>query len=100
MHRQPKQKLEYKYLMPQHMPLWDYAPCINDFVYYADVDWPHQTLEQVDWITGITEIETWLIQYTGPKYSRWTWATAREVYHVGVAFKYDRHRTLFLLQWA
>ena len=66
----------------------------------ADVDWPRTELAQMDWITGIHEVESWLLSYTGPKYSRWTWATAREVYHIGVAFKYDKHRTLFLLTWS
>ena len=79
---------------------WDYSPCLHNFNYVADVDWPRTELAQMDWITGIHEVESWLLSYTGPKYSRWTWATAREVYHIGVAFKYDKHRTLFLLTWS
>jgi len=81
-------------------PLWDYSPCIHNFTYTADIDWPRTELAQMDWITGIQQVEEWLVNYTGPKYSHWTWHTAREIYHIGVAFKYDRHKMLFLLYWS
>jgi hypothetical protein len=84
------------------MPIYprDYTPERHGFEYTADICWPGVIGEQLDWVTGVTDVELWLIQYTGPKYSRWAWNTAKSVYNVSVAFKYDKHKTLFLLTWA
>ena len=79
---------------------WDYAPDQHDFAYTATVRWPGMTLAQIDWITGIQDIESWLIQYTGPRYQRWCWHMADHCYDIGVAFRYDKHRTLFLLNYS
>jgi hypothetical protein len=78
----------------------NYSPCNHDFLYTASVNWPYNQSVQLDWITGIVEIESWLLNYTGPQYSRWAWSTAREVDQIAVAFRYDPHRTLFLLAWS
>jgi hypothetical protein len=77
----------------------DYSPDQHNFEFIADIQWPGTHGQQLDWITGVTSIEHWLLNYTGPKYQRWAWHWAQECYHVGVAFKYDKHRTLFLLTW-
>ena len=82
-----------------HCPVWSYFPDKHDFDFIANVAWPTSTNEQIDWIKGITEVEQWLLSYTGPKYDRWAWNIATECYNVSVAFKYDKHRTLFLLNW-
>ena len=78
---------------------WDYVPDLHDFAYTATIRWPGLSLEQLDWITGIHDVESWLLMYAGPKYQRWAWNMAVDCYDIGVAFKYDKHRTLFLLEW-
>jgi len=83
-----------------HYPNWDYVPVLHDFEYTAEIPWPGRCNEQLDWIIGIHSVELWLEQYTGAKYQRWAWNMAREVYDISVAFKYDKHRMLFLLNWA
>jgi len=79
---------------------WDYMPVLHAFKYTADIAWPGRAHEQLDWILGITQVEQWLIHYTGPKYERWAWNMAKECYNISVAFKYDKHRTLFLLNYS
>ena len=78
---------------------WDYVPVLHAFDFTASIPWPGRAHEQLDWILGITEVEQWLISYTGPKYQRWAWTMAAECYQISVAFKYDKHRTLFLLNY-
>ena len=78
---------------------WDYVPVLHDFEYTADIAWPGPAYEQLDWIVGITSVESWLIQYAGAKYAGWCWNWATESYCISVAFKYDKHRTLFLLNY-
>ena len=75
-------------------------PVLHAFKYTADIAWPGRAHEQLDWILGITQVEQWLIHYTGPKYERWAWNMAKECYNISVAFKYDKHRTLFLLNYS
>jgi hypothetical protein len=84
--------------MPTY-PTWDYVPVKHDFAYIADIRWPGRCGEQLDWIVGITHVEFWLKEYTGPKYQRWAWNMATECYNISVAFKFDKHRTLFLLNY-
>jgi len=79
---------------------WDYVPMLHNFEYTADIAWPGRALEQVDWIIGITGVESWLLKYTGAKYSNWCWNMALESYNISVAFKYDKHRMLFLLNYS
>jgi len=81
------------------MSLARYFPDIHGFEFIADVAWPGVIGEQLDWVSGVMDVEQWLLNYTGPKYERWAWHRATECYHIGVAFKYDKHRTLFLLNW-
>lgn len=85
--------------MPRSYP-WDYLPDFHNFEYIASVPWPGLSSDQIDWVAGVVTVEDWLEHYTGPKYSRWAWNRPIEHYQVSVAFKYDKHRTLFLLQWA
>ena len=81
-------------------PTWDYVPVAHDFAHTAAIPWPGKVGEQLDWIIGITHVEWWLEQYIGSKYQRWAWNMALESYQVGVAFKYAKHKTLFLLTWS
>lgn len=85
--------------MPHYIN-WDYTPVVHDFAYTAAIPWPGEQYEQLDWILGVVTVEQWLEQYIGAKYSRWNWNMATESYQVSVAFKYDKHKTLFLLNWS
>ena len=82
-----------------HYPLWDYVPVNHDFGYTADIPWPGRVGEQLDWIIGVFTVEQWLVKYTGPKYKHWAWNMATECYNLSVAFKYDKHRMLFLINF-
>ena len=79
---------------------WDYVPVLHDFEYTADIPWPGRYGEQLDWIVGITHVEFWLVQYAGAKYQRWAWNMATDCYNISVAFKFDKHKTLFLLHYS
>ena len=85
--------------MPTY-PTWDYVPVVHDFAHTASIPWPGRQYEQLDWILGIHQVEEWLEQYIGHKYARWNWNMALESYQVCVAFKHDKHKTLFLLTWS
>ena len=82
------------------MLIWNYVPDLHNFLYTCSIHWPNYSDEQLDWITGITDVEQWLLRYTGPKYQRWAWNMAVDCYDISVAFKYDKHRTLFLLNYS
>jgi len=83
-----------------HYATWDYSPVLHDFKHVAEIAWPGRWGEQLDWIVGIGHVQSWLEQYAGPKYQRWAWNWATECYCVSVAFKYDKHRCLFLLNYS
>lgn len=79
--------------------VWHYVPDLHDFEYTAEIEWPTGDTRQLDWIQGVSTVEAWLIKYTGAKYQRWAWNTATDYYQLSVAFKYDKHRMLFLLAY-
>lgn len=83
------------------MPLPVYLPEYHSFEYIARAPWPNYD-SQLDWVENITTLESWLERYVGAHYQRWAWATERdhESYEACVAFRWDKHRTLFLLTWA
>ena len=83
-----------------HCPVWKYFPDQHNFEYTANISWPSHVTEQLDWIVGITEVESWLLKYTGAKYQTWAWNLAVNCYDISVAFKYDKHRMLFLLNYS
>lgn len=78
-----------------------YLPEYHNFEYIARAPWPHLKPQQ-DWIDNICTLEIWLEQYVGEHYVRWAWATEQdhEPTQACVAFKWDKHRTLFLLTWS
>ena len=77
--------------------IYDFVPIKHNFEYIADVRWPQA--EQLDWVQGVGEIEQWLHYHHMMKYREWVWNWASSCYQVSVAFKYDTHRTLFLINW-
>jgi hypothetical protein len=70
------------------------------FVHYASVPWPLLDQEQMDWIYGVEQIEQWLVCHVGSHLSSWTWADSGASYRIGVGFRWDQDRTLFVLTWS
>ena len=74
--------------------------------YHAAIPWPRvytPATNQQDWIESIFLVESWLETYIGPHWDNWAWtgwSLVEQVNYCGVSFKYDRDRTLFLLQWS
>jgi hypothetical protein len=84
-----------------HGPTWDFVPSKHNFIYTAEVVWPKIiNTDQIDWINNFTCVEDWLVDYIGSKYQRWAWNMATDCYNLSVAFKYDKHRTLFLIHYS
>ena len=77
-----------------------YLPEAHDFEFIGRAPWPIPQA-QIDWVDSLIVMENWLDTHIGPHYKRWAWATVQdhETWEACVAFKYDKHRTLFLLTW-
>jgi hypothetical protein len=71
------------------------------FRYSAVIPWPLLFNEngQMDWIQGLDTVEEWLLERIGPRYQQWAWHDSSAYFSLGVAFKYDASRTLFILSW-
>ena len=77
-------------------------PEYHSFSYIACVPWPNfRSTAQIDWIEGLSELELWLIDYTGPRWVAWCWAESQhqKYYEISVAFKKPQYKTLCLLRW-
>lgn len=84
------------------MPLTRYyLPEQHSFEHVAIAPWPKPQI-QMDWVDGVITMEHWLEKHIGQHFIHWAWATQRDhnSWEACVAFKYDKHKTLFLLQWA
>lgn len=81
-------------------PTRDYVP--DDFEHLAVVPWPWTTCNQQDWIDSLFTLEDWLNARVGPHYTAWTYSNYPNLEYTQacVAFKYSKHKTLFLLTWA
>jgi len=72
----------------------------HTFQYHAIVPWPGKPDNlQVDWVWGIEQIEGWLQQCVGSRHHQWAWDDCPITYNLGVAFKWNRDKTLFILTW-
>ena len=71
----------------------------HSFQYWATVPWPAMAQEQLDWISGIQTVENWLNNRIGPRLKDWAWHDSQQTYRVGVAFKWDQDRLLFVIAW-
>lgn len=72
----------------------------HQFRYCASVPWPHDECSQIDWINGVKKIENWLNWHIGNHLIYWAWNDSYKSYNIGVAFKQDKDRTLFLITWS
>ncbi len=80
-----------------------YLPELHSFQYRAWAPWPRTDQSQQDWVRSLEVVDDWLNQHVGPHHSHWAWDRvdlAVQGNYLGVAFRWDRDRTLFLLRWA
>ena len=86
------------------MPRSFYLPELHPFEHIAYATWPTivTTDEQLDWISAVDCMEAWLNQYIGHHYSTWAYhnGTSIDYWQACIAFKYAKHKTLFLLAWS
>jgi len=72
----------------------------HTFEYRASVPWPAQSQRQVDWVSGVRTVEDWLNLCVGPQWAQWAWDQGHHHYQLGVAFRWDQDRLLFVMTWA
>ena len=72
----------------------------HQFQYHASVPWPQLQQSQVDWEQGIRQVEGWLNNNIGHRLSYWAWHDSQAAYNIGVSFRWDQDRVLFILAWA
>lgn len=72
----------------------------HSFFYTASVPWPLDHDHEVDWSASLNSIETWLNHRVGSRYTQWAWHDSGAAYQIGVAFRWDRDRSLFVLTWS
>jgi len=70
------------------------------FQFHASVPWPKLEQAQVDWARGIHSVEDWLEGNIGSKYKQWAWSDSEFTYNIGVAFRWDQDRLLFVMVWS
>lgn len=72
---------------------------LHPFRYTAQVPWPTIDSDQVDWDLGVHLVEKWLTQNVGSRLSTWAWDDSGDNYLLGVGFRWEQHKTLFVLRW-
>lgn len=70
--------------------LWDR----HWFLYRAQIPWPHD-----NWPEAVTLVESWLNHSVGSHYQVWAWDDSGSSQRIGVAFRWDQDRLLFVLAW-
>ena len=73
-------------------------PDYHEFEYIASAPWPDTGI-QLDWVERIEIIESWLEGSVGSHWVEWAWHPAREISFAAVAFRWEKHKGLFLLRW-
>ena len=71
----------------------------HGFEYHASVPWPVLDQSQTDWIQSLDLIQCWLQDRVGGHYRTWAWNDSGDPGKIGVAFRWDRDRSLFVLAW-
>jgi hypothetical protein len=86
-----------------HMPRTFYLPDQHAFEHIATAHWPLVFTQhnQLDWISAVDQMESWLNNYIGAHYSCWAYhnGTSVDYWQACIAFKKPTYKTLFLLQW-
>ena len=68
----------------------------HDFAHQASVPWP---CTDNDWQAGVRQLESWLESHVGHRLQQWAWSDSGRSEYIGVAFRWDQHRLLFVLTW-
>jgi len=71
----------------------------HPFCYTVSVPWPVVDSEQPDWDLGVHLIESWLDACVGRRLTTWAWTDSADTYQLGVGFRWQQDRTLFVLRW-
>jgi hypothetical protein len=50
-------------------------------------------------VYAIEQIEGWLRERVGPRYQQWAYDDCPITYNIGVAFRWDKDKTMFILTW-
>jgi len=72
----------------------------HQFYYHASVPWPQLETAQIDWEYGVREIEYWLNKNVGSRLTYWAWNDSQLTYNIGVAFRQEHDRLLFVMTWS
>jgi hypothetical protein len=86
------------------LPRQMYLPDLHPFEHVASAPWPaiSESDQQIDWITSIDILESWLTHYVGGHYSDWAYHNlgwGLKPGYCSLAFRRAPDRTLFLLRW-
>lgn len=71
-------------------------PELHNFAHCASVRCPSVS----DWSHSVLTIEQWLNQFVGSHHKVWAWHTSACLYELGVAFRWQQHKLLFVMRWA
>ena len=80
-----------------------YLPEYHEFEFLAIAPWPVDPRHtQQDWVDSINLLEGWLERYAGPHLVEWAFSQhqQQQYWEACIAFRRERNKTLFLLQWA
>jgi hypothetical protein len=72
----------------------------HGFVYTASVPWPDEIVATSNWHHGIKIFDNWLRDHVGTRLSDWAWTDSGNSLNVGVAFRWDQDRLLFVMIWS
>lgn len=72
---------------------------LHELPYLVAVPWPYLEQEQLDWERGVFSIQAWLLDHVGTRYREWAWTDSQNSQTLGVAFRWEIHKTLFVLRW-
>lgn len=70
------------------------------FPFHASVPWPQTQDNNLDWVYGVHTIESWLNQHVGHRWKNWAWDDSGRHNKIGVAFRWDQDRLLFVMIWS
>lgn len=72
---------------------------LHPFAYVAQVPWPVYASPD-HWHEAVDAYNAWLKLYVGPWLQTWAWSDSYDPNKIGVAFKYDQDRMVFVLAWS
>lgn len=69
------------------------------FEFAAAVAWSRLCQDNTHWDQAVMTMENWLRWNVGLHYVTWHWCDSGAPDRIGVSFRWDRDRTLFVLNW-